>query len=147
MFFHCQLISSSEALPLRARILRPGQPLEMARYPDDELSTTLHAGVFHDDQIVGVATLVTEIHPHFTGYRNCFRLRGMATETSMHGKGIGRMALEFSFRELRFRGGGFVWCNARQSAFPFYERMGFQYYGELFDIPGIGPHKVMYKEL
>jgi ribosomal protein S18 acetylase RimI-like enzyme len=145
--FKCHLISSSEALPLRARILRPGQAQSAASFPDDESSSTFHIGVFNEQKLVCVATLVVEKHPYFTSYKNSFRLRGMATDTEFQGQGAGRLAILFSLQELRQRDCDFLWCNARQLAFSFYERLGFNFYGGLFDIPGVGPHKVMYKEL
>ena len=39
------------------------------------------------------------------------------------------------------------WCNARVTAFGFYEKMGFTILGEAFDIPNLGPHKTGYIEL
>ena len=34
-----------------------------------------------------------------------------------------------------------LWCNARTTAFEFYEKMGFTIVGDEFDIPNLGPHK------
>ncbi|MCH7877748.1 MAG: hypothetical protein IH914_00335 [candidate division Zixibacteria bacterium] len=50
---------------------------------------------------------------------------------------------------IRIEGEGikFVWCNARQTAFAFYEKADFKYFGEMFAPPRIGPHKVMWKRL
>ena len=45
--------------------------------------------------------------------------------------------------EVRFAGRRVLWCDAREVAFGFYERMGFGYLNEVYDIPEIGPHRTM----
>ena len=40
-----------------------------------------------------------------------------------------------------------LWCNARITAFGFYEKMDFKILGEVFDILKLGPHKTGYIEL
>ena len=35
------------------------------------------------------------------------------------------------------------WCNARVAAVPFYARMGWRVVSDLFDVPTVGPHRVM----
>ena len=50
-----------------------------------------------------------------------------------------------------FAAGGFdgvrVFCNARVPARSFYERAGFHACSEVFELPPIGPHLVMEREL
>ena len=48
------------------------------------------------------------------------------------------------FREIHSGGGSYLWCNARLIAVPFYERMGLTAVGDLFEMPEIGPHYVMW---
>lgn len=151
MRIHLQLISSQEALPLRHLILRPEEPITQAQYDNDDFATTFHVGAFFSGRLVGVASCVLEDHAalstNFGLEQEPFRLRGMATDFSFRRKGVGRQVLEYGIAEMQKRGGTFLWCKARQVAFPFYEQLGFHYFGELFDIPGIALHKVMYKEL
>ena len=40
-----------------------------------------------------------------------------------------------------------LWCDARLEATGFYERLGFKMKGEIYNVPNIGPHKLMYIEL
>jgi hypothetical protein len=53
--------------------------------------------------------------------------------------------LEECFAVVRENGGRYLWCNARLVAVPFYERLGLEAVGPEFDIPGIGPHYVMWR--
>ncbi len=147
-----KIIDSKLALPLRHRILRPGQPLETAKYPDDNFETTLHVGGFASEKIIGVATFVPEAYPQLKEFLplrlNHWRLRGMATDSDYQKNGVGRGVVSLGLKILHEqRNCDLIWCNAREAAFLFYERLGFKYWGELFELPGIGPHKVMYKEL
>lgn len=152
----CKIIDAQIALPLRHRILRPGQPLVLAKYPDDDEPTTLHVGAFllssNSEQLVGVATFVPEtnwdLKQFATNSPRHYRLRGMATDSEFQKMGVGKAVVELGQKILKEQKNcDFVWCNAREAAFPFYERLGFRYWGELFELTGIGPHKVMYKEL
>lgn len=140
------LIASQETLALRHQVLRPHQSIQDCIYPDDNSENTFHVGGYHQGVLVGVATFLAEAHPDFQASRP-FRLRGMATHHSLHGQGVGRKVLSFGIHEVQRRGGDFLWCNARESAFGFYQKLDLQLHGELFEIQGIGPHKVMYKYL
>lgn len=146
-----QLVSAEQIYPLRHRILRPGQDFAKSVYADDSLPTTFHVAAFIDDVMVGVATFSVESHKDLAkmkaNAKAPYRLRGMATDTHLHKRGVGAAVLQFSFEELNRRGCDLLWCNARKIAFPFYEKLGFSYLGEMFELPDIGPHKVMYKSL
>jgi len=144
--FEIQLISAAETWPLRHKILRPHQDLQSSVYPQDEWPTTFHVGARSNGQIVGVATFHEEVFPQLSAQMP-YRLRGMATDTASHGQGVGRLVLEKGIQELQARGCDLMWCNAREIAFPFYEKLGLKYLGPMFDIPTLGPHKVMYKYL
>lgn len=71
----------------------------------------------------------------------------MAVDPLHHRKGIGGKLLVEGERMLLARQADLLWFNARENAFKFYESMGFRYASEIFDIPGVGPHKVMFKKL
>jgi GNAT superfamily N-acetyltransferase len=141
--FQTKKMELQEVLPLRHRILRPHQTIQDCTFPQDQWPTTFHVGAVSNGQVVSVATFHEEAFAKFPA-KLPFRLRGMATETSFQGKGVGRKVLEFGIAELKKRSCDLLWCNAREIAFPFYERMGMKYEGPMFDIPNIGPHKVMY---
>lgn len=146
-------ISAAETRQLRSAVLRPGIPPEDLVYPGDDHRQSLHVGAFDGDTLVAIATVYPEPPPEAQrgeipedAYDEgaSIRLRGMGSLPEVRGQGYGRAALERSFAHGRAIGAGFLWCNARLVAVPFYERLGLEAVGEEFDIPGIGPHYVMW---
>lgn len=149
-------ISAAEARPLRSEILRPGQPPDSLVYPGDDVPGSFHAGAFAEGEIVGIATVYPEPMPPESaaalpdvGFdpNNAFRLRGMATRATLQGAGLGRAVLTRCIEHVRDAGAEVLWCNARVGALGFYERLGFATVGDEFDIAGIGPHYVMWKDV
>lgn len=134
-------ISTSLTYPLRNRVLRPGMPVESCHYPAD--GQAVHFGVFDGDSLVSVITAHPDQSPLFSELGQ-WRIRGMATDLGRQGQGLGGLALRAMLAWGRRSEVPLFWCNARVGAIPFYERHGFQVVGEEFDIPGIGPHKVMW---
>jgi GNAT superfamily N-acetyltransferase len=143
--------------PLRTRVLRPGWADRLATYDQDE-TVAVHVAAFLDghDEPDGVGTVYAEAPPDVNrdeipagAYAPdaSWRLRGMATSDEARGTGLGRLVLEECFEIVREHGGRFLWCNARLVALPFYERLGLMAVGPEFDIPGIGPHYVMWREV
>lgn len=139
-------ITTSETLKLRKNVLKPFLTEAECVNPGDDLPTTYHFGLFLGDQLITIATFIKEDHPGFFT-QHSYRLRGMATNSSFHGQGFGKKLLSHGVEQLEKMGCDFLWFNARIKAFPFYESLGFLYYGPLFELKDIGPHKVMYKHL
>jgi GNAT superfamily N-acetyltransferase len=75
---------------------------------------------------------------------NAWRLRAMATADGFRGQGLGRRVLEAIIDHVSAAGGGLLWCGARISAVPFYERAGFSTLGDSYEEPVIGVHVVMW---
>lgn len=144
-------ITAAETRGLRAEVLRPGHAPDTLVYPGDERPDGLHVGAFHDGRLVGIATVYPEAPPE--AYRNrlptgeAFRLRGMATLPEVRGTGYGRDLLEACFTHVRTHEARLLWCNARVVAQGFYERLGLEATGPEFDIPGVGPHYVMWVDV
>jgi GNAT superfamily N-acetyltransferase len=139
-------IQAKDCFALRQKVLRKDLDLLDCKFEQDDLETCFHIGAILDEEVVGIASFFEEHDKNFEG-RSCYRLRGMATDTNHHGKGIGKAVLLEAFNHLRKRNVEILWCNAREIAFPFYEKLGFKYYSEMFDIPKVGPHKKMYFNL
>ena len=112
-------------------------------FPGDADPGTRHVGVFENGACVGCATFMRNA----LAGRDAWQLRGMASAPDRRGAGIGRALLAFAERELPLLGPGLFWCNARESAAPFYEKMGWRIVSERFIKPGVGPHFRMVKEL
>lgn len=143
----CQTIGHEQTWPLRQLVLRPGQPVSACRWEGDELATTHHYGAFRSGDLLAIASLYQRPHA-VAPSPNAWQLRGMATHPDCRGEGLGAAILAFLLEDCRERlGGRIVWCNARTSAVGFYAGRGFATIGDEFQIEGIGPHFVMYRQL
>jgi GNAT superfamily N-acetyltransferase len=134
--FSCRPIAAEEAYALRHLVL--GHPPEAKHFPRDPES--VHFGALLGGEVISVVTAHPE--PRFD-CDGAWRIRGMATHPSSQGTGAGGAVLEALLAWGRREGVPLFWCNARARAIPFYERHGFTVESELFDIAGVGPHKVM----
>jgi GNAT superfamily N-acetyltransferase len=138
MSFECRPITAQECIPLRSEVLRPNHPLEDCRFPLDEESQ--HFGAFNHGKLVSIVSAHGE---EKFGEPKAWRIRGMATAPSLQGSGAGAAVLNAMKAWAREQNIPLLWFNARVKAIPFYERHGFTTESELFDMPGVGPHKVM----
>lgn len=144
--FQIKLISSPETYTVRRPVLRPGRPLDSCIFEGDDLSTTFHLGGFNNNKLVAVATFMEQDRLDH-GLKNAGQLRGMAVLSEYQGKGFGKLLLNFGEKLLMDRQIGVLWMNAREIAVPFYKNCGYNVIGEVFSIPVIGDHFVMFKDL
>jgi len=135
--------------PVRFAVLWPHRGEVVAcTLPEDEAAHALHLGAYlPDGRLVGVCTLLDEAPQRFpdavpAGAHPC-RLRAMATLPEVRGTGVGRALVERACAEAAARGATYLWFDARQVAYGFYERLGFAFRSEEFQIPPIGAHRVM----
>lgn len=134
----------AEILPLRHAELRPGLPRATACFDGDDEPTTLHVGAFDGTDCIGCASWMCR---RWQG-EPAWQLRGMATRADRVRRGVGRAMLEAGERLLReVDDVRLAWCNARLAAVPFYERLGWQVVSDVFDVPTVGPHRVMTRRL
>jgi GNAT superfamily N-acetyltransferase len=147
--FALSLIEAVDTHPLRMSVLRPGLPAEKSYFIGDDLITTFHLGIQDTEtkKIVCNGTFMLNECPYFPELNAAYRLRGMATDPNYRGLQLGRHLLQKAEEEIKNRGGTFLWFNARLSAFGFYQKLGYESVGDLFDIADIGAHQVMYKRL
>lgn len=139
-----RLASAKEVIDLRWKLLRPGMPRETAVFEGDDELAARHIITEIDSQIVGCATF---LHRPWEG-QPAWQLRGMAVDANLQKSGVGRRMLEFAEQMLRRESySNLMWCNARIVAKPFYERVGWQTIGDVFEIPSAGPHVKMTKRL
>lgn len=127
-------VSPDEVLALRHRVLRAGRPVETARFSGDLDPGTIHYAASAGGEVVGVASLLRRPFPDGAGPE--VQLRGMAVAPELQKSGIGRALLVTIVAEV----GEPIWCNARESAVPFYERTGWRICSDRFEIEGAGPH-------
>ena len=135
-----------EILSLRHAVLRPGLPLDAASFEGDDEPTTRHLGAFLPATGDAVGCVSCMRRPRHGA--DAWQVRGMATRSDLAGCGIGRALLAFTLDVLRAEGGPrLLWCNARVSALRFWERSGWDVVSDVFDIPGVGPHRVLQRML
>ena len=124
-------ISAEDAHDLRRRVLREGTPSDEVRFEQDAWPATFHLGARDaDGALVGIATFFPSPTPWRDG--KAIQLRGMAVETAHQGAGIGRQLLDAAMERLRSAGFEVLWANARDTALPFYRRLGMEVVGEGF---------------
>lgn len=132
---------------LRRRVLRqhlPADEVEVA-YPADREPGSFHLAARDGGTVVAVASFSVEPAPRRAG-RSAVRLRGMAVDPGQQHRGLGRGLLEAALERLRADGIELCWANARISALPFYESLGFAVDGEVFTSLDL-PHRVVVREL
>lgn len=124
---------------LRLEIMR--KPLGLSFTPEElarEVNDILIAS-FDDDIMLGCCIL--------TDMKNgCVRLRQMAVQKNMQGKGIGESMMVFAENLARDKGFKTLTMHARDTAIGFYERFGYKVKGDKFIEINI-PHHIMEKRL
>lgn len=143
MDFRIEAVDAAAVRPLRQTLLRPTQPPEELVYGGDDDADTLHVAGFVGDRMVGIASVSRQPF----GSTLAYRLRGMGTVEDVRGLGYGRELLDRCLAFAAEQGVGMMWCNARMSAVGFYAKAGFITVGKTFELPDIGPHVVMLREL
>lgn len=128
-------------LPLRASILRPGRPVEAARFPEDQRPGVAHwAGWLADGPTTPQACLT--LLPSTWEDLPAWQLRGMASAQAARGKGLAlallQAATEWALQQEP--SAEILWCNAREVAVGFYARAGWVVVSDVFEVPEIGPH-------
>ncbi len=110
---------------LRLRVLREPLGLRPGPHERDEESGLVHLGAFEGERLV--ATLML----HDVGGGRV-RMRQVAVAFERQRSGVGTKLVRFSEEVARRRGFREMVLHARETAVPFYERLGYQTYGEPF---------------
>lgn len=153
-------VAARDVRELRHRVLWPHKAKpEDCLIDIDESPDAIHLGAFISEdepwgiQISGMEGVMVGacslFHQHCTRTSvpwkegEDVRLRVMGTLPEVRGWGAGAALIAKAAEEVRLAGRSVLWCDAREVAFGFYERMGFGYLNEVYDIPEIGPHRTM----
>jgi len=124
---------------LRYQILR--QPLGLS-FSDEELAREnedLLIAAFDDEDMLGCCVL-SEVG------NSTLRVRQMAVQNNLQGKGIGASIMSFAENLARDKGYKSLMMHARNTAIGFYEKFGFATVGDEFIEVGV-PHHAMEKKL
>jgi len=128
-----------QMIKLRNEILR--KPLHLA-FEKEELNKEkddILIGAFEEDKMLGCC-LLTKID------KECVRLRQMAVQDNLQGKGIGASMMNFAENIARDNGYKKMVMHARKTAIGFYEKFGYTVIGSEFVEISI-PHFIMEKRL
>jgi GNAT superfamily N-acetyltransferase len=122
----------ADTRPLRQQILRPNDSFE--ELATHESPHAFAVGAYDGEQLVAVGFVAPE------GETGSWRVRGMATIPEARGRGAGTAVLAALTDHAIAQGATRIWCNARTPARKFYEQGGFKVVTDEFELPEIGPH-------
>jgi predicted GNAT family N-acyltransferase len=128
-----------QMVELRYEILRRPLNLTFEKEDLEKEKNDILIGAFEEEKILGCC-LLSKID------KNAVRLRQMAVQNNLQGKGIGASMMRFAENVARDAGFKTILMHARKTAIGFYERLGYQISGDEFQEISI-PHFVMIKPL
>ncbi|MDW7662177.1 MAG: GNAT family N-acetyltransferase [Bacillota bacterium] len=137
-------VDLNDIIDFRHEILRPYQSIEDCIYDTDKHMETFHVGAYHGEELVSIASFNRECTDFFCE-ADQFRLRAMATKPDFRKQGAGRLIVQFAEKKLILKGCGLLWCKGRTSVIEYYNKLGFEPFGDVFDYPPIGPHIILFK--
>lgn len=139
-----RFIKVEVTLPLRSAVLQKGKALELCINPEDLKPDSFHLGLYDDENILQcVLTVHKTNHPKLP--HEGYRLRGMATQPDARRKGYAKELLGAAIEHIKTQlHGDYLWCIAREIAYPFYLEMGFEFFSDEFEYKDAGKHKEMY---
>ena len=139
-------ISTIDTFSVRHPVLRHDKPIESCQFEGDNLETTVHFGLFVDENLIGIVSVFRKNNSIFN-FENQFQIRGMAILKEHQKKGYGKMLLEHAETYVKNESGQLIWFNARENAVAFYEKLNYIKVGNPFIISDIGFHYIMKKEI
>ena len=151
--FNVSFISAEETRPLRYRVLWPHkQDANECVIDIDQAPGARHVGASdREGQRVGVCSLFDQRSDRFPSALpatdSVYRLRVMGTIPEVRGAGAGAAIVEFASAWCRQRDVKWLWCDAREVAFGFYQKMGFDFVSGPYQVPTIVTHRMMARRL
>jgi predicted N-acetyltransferase YhbS len=128
-----------QMVQLRDEILRRPLGLSFTAEQLNNEKDDILIGAFDEDEMLGCC-LLTPLDS------NTLRLRQMAVQKNLQGKGIGESIMSFAETLARDKGYKILMMHARDTAIGFYERFGYKVKGDMF-IEVNTPHHIMEKKL
>lgn len=100
--FDVKEIAPEMTYNIRHTVLRPHQHLNDCVYDTDFMDDSFHVGLFHNEQLISIASFNLENHPFFNSDKQ-YHLRAMATLTSNRNMGAGRAVINYARRETKIK--------------------------------------------
>ncbi|MEO6290283.1 MAG: GNAT family N-acetyltransferase [Ginsengibacter sp.] len=128
-----------QMIDLRQELLR--KPLNLTFEADelDKEEKDILIGAFEEEKMLGCC-LLTRVN------KDCVRLRQMAVQNNVQGKGIGAAMMNFAENVARDMGYKNIMMHARLTATGFYKKLGYKISGDQFLEISIA-HYIMEKRL
>jgi GNAT superfamily N-acetyltransferase len=139
-------INYQETYLIRQEVLRKGKPIETCFFTGDAAKSTAHFGFYQEGILIGVVSVFNTTSTHFHA-QSQFQIRGMAVLDGFQHNGFGNQLVRHAENYCRQQKGEVIWFNAREKAVPFYKKNDYQTLGDAFEIPEVGIHFMMYKNL
>lgn len=108
--------SYDEVLKLRREVMYPDRDIDFVKLQDDDLG--LHIGVYEKGELVSVMSI-------FMNGRD-IQFRKLATCCKVQRKGYASALMQWLIDYAKDMKLERLWCNARSSAFAFYEKFGYR---------------------
>ena len=115
-----------QMVQLRMEILRKPLGLSLTKEELEKEKDDILIAAFDEDELLGCCIL-TKID------ERCMRLRQMAVQRNLQGKGIGEAIMNFAENIARDKGYKILMMHARDSAIGFYEKFGYAVKGDQFE--------------
>mgnify|MGYP003489013360 FL=1 len=128
-----------QMVKLRYDILRQPLGLSFTTKKKKKKKEDILIGAFDEEEMLACCMLTKSGH-------NSVRLRQMAVQNNLQGKGIGASMMNFAEILARDKGYKKLIMHARETAVGFYEKLGYKVVGDKF-IEVTIPHYVMEKSL
>ncbi len=138
-------ITAAETFLIRHPVLRHGKPIESCSFVGDDLDSTIHFGLFENQNLVGVISLFKCANNSFKE-ENQYQIRGMAVLEEYQKKGFGEALIKHVETYVNKEIKPIIWFNARKTAVGFYEKLGYVIIGQEFEIKDVGIHFLMIKK-
>ncbi len=137
--------SAMELRPLRFLVLWPHKAaMEECLLDADFLATTQHFSIRDEKGEVSACCSVMSESREIDGEIYNLRLRAMVVHPNHRRQGLGKQLLigaeQFFLNQS-------IWCDAREVAVLFYKSCGWKVKSEVYQIPIIGPHYLMVKNV
>jgi predicted GNAT family N-acyltransferase len=128
-----------QTLSLRKKILRDPLGLQFSAEDLAQENKYFHLGAFKGDLLLG-CLILTKMDS------NSLKMRQVAVDFEVQGRGIGKQLVVFSEKFATKRGFKYIKLSARDTAVPFYMKLGYKTVGAVFVEVSI-PHQQMEKTL
>lgn len=128
-----------KSILLREEILRKPLGLEFSEDELEEEYNQFHLAAISENKIISIL-LLQVVDPQR------IKMRQVAVQQNLQGKGIGKSLVLFAEKFALEKGFSKMGLHARMEAVPFYEKLGYETFGEQFMEVNI-PHYFMSKQL